>query len=286
MTLDTSGTTTVQTWGNSAGVFPALSNSAKSQQPLLLQSAVNGLPALRFDGVDDTLLSTQSGLGTAIPEATVFLVVAPRSNGGGYRAFFSGRATGGNDYLTGLNIDMMSAPSSTFSTLNFESPKRRTPGGIDFMTADFPFATWHIVQVNCWNSGFRMVVDGIEQDILAAAGNATLDFTEIRVGSRFYAGVASGFLDGDIAEVLIYDRQLSCHHISQTGVYLSHKYNLPGGYQSCAADYNDDCLVDFFDYLDFVAAFATQDPAADFNQDSVVDLFDYLDFVGAFAGGC
>ena len=55
---------------------------------------------------------------------------------------------------------------------------------------------------------------------------------------------------------------------------------------SCDADFNGDTIVDFFDYLDFVAAFAANDPASDFNADTVVDFFDYLDFVAAFAAGC
>jgi len=54
----------------------------------------------------------------------------------------------------------------------------------------------------------------------------------------------------------------------------------------CAADFNRDRAVDFFDYLDFVQAFATVGTSADFNHDSVVDFFDYLDFVDAFAAGC
>ncbi len=55
---------------------------------------------------------------------------------------------------------------------------------------------------------------------------------------------------------------------------------------SCNADFNNDAVVDFFDYLDFVVAFADGLIAADFNADSVVDFFDYLDFVQAFSGGC
>ncbi|MBU6413508.1 MAG: hypothetical protein KGS45_08540 [Planctomycetes bacterium] len=54
----------------------------------------------------------------------------------------------------------------------------------------------------------------------------------------------------------------------------------------CAADFNADDILDLFDYLDFVAAFAASEPAADFNQDSVIDFFDYLDFVASFAAGC
>jgi hypothetical protein len=54
----------------------------------------------------------------------------------------------------------------------------------------------------------------------------------------------------------------------------------------CPADFNLDGQVDFFDYLDFVQAFAAEDPRADFNGDGQIDFFDYLDFVAAFADEC
>ncbi len=54
----------------------------------------------------------------------------------------------------------------------------------------------------------------------------------------------------------------------------------------CVADYNGDTVVDFFDYLDFVADFSSNAPGADFNADTVIDFFDYLDFVAAFSVGC
>ena len=54
----------------------------------------------------------------------------------------------------------------------------------------------------------------------------------------------------------------------------------------CGADFNADGQIDFFDYLDFVDAFAIAADEADFNGDGVVDFFDYLDFVDAFSIGC
>ncbi|MBU6412074.1 MAG: hypothetical protein KGS45_01250 [Planctomycetes bacterium] len=54
----------------------------------------------------------------------------------------------------------------------------------------------------------------------------------------------------------------------------------------CGADFNSDGVVDFFDYLDFVAEFSGATVSADFNNDAVIDFFDYLDFVAAFSGGC
>lgn len=52
---------------------------------------------------------------------------------------------------------------------------------------------------------------------------------------------------------------------------------------SSLADFNSDAVVDLFDYLDFVAAFAANDPTADFNNDFAIDFFDYLDFLVIFS---
>ncbi len=54
----------------------------------------------------------------------------------------------------------------------------------------------------------------------------------------------------------------------------------------CPADFNGDGSTDFFDYLDFVDAFSSEDPAADFNNSGTIDFFDYLDFVDAYSAGC
>ncbi len=55
---------------------------------------------------------------------------------------------------------------------------------------------------------------------------------------------------------------------------------------ACPSDFNDDGIVDFFDYLDFVAAFSSGDMSADFNGNATLDFFDYLDYVEAFSTGC
>jgi subtilisin family serine protease len=58
----------------------------------------------------------------------------------------------------------------------------------------------------------------------------------------------------------------------------------------CAADFNADGFVDFFDFDDFVACFdGSQCPLGqndDFNTDGFADFFDFDDFVTAFGAGC
>ncbi len=60
----------------------------------------------------------------------------------------------------------------------------------------------------------------------------------------------------------------------------------PATLRMCLADFNCDGGADFFDYLDFVDAFSSQQSVADFNIDGSIDFFDYLDFVDAFSIGC
>ena len=58
------------------------------------------------------------------------------------------------------------------------------------------------------------------------------------------------------------------------------------GPPSCPVDFDGNGFVDFFDYLDYLAAFENADPRADLNGDEFIDFFDYLDFVNVFEVGC
>lgn len=60
----------------------------------------------------------------------------------------------------------------------------------------------------------------------------------------------------------------------------------PASLTVCAADFNCDGAVDFFDYDDFVTAFEAGDASADFDQDGTLDFFDYDGFVRAFETPC
>lgn len=54
----------------------------------------------------------------------------------------------------------------------------------------------------------------------------------------------------------------------------------------CIPDFDDNGVLDFFDFLAFQDAFAAKDPRADLARDGVFDLFDFLAFQDVFAYGC
>ncbi len=59
----------------------------------------------------------------------------------------------------------------------------------------------------------------------------------------------------------------------------------PAGIQ-CPADLNSDGVLDFFDALAFLGAFAAGDSVADWNQDGVFDFFDAQQYLSDFSAGC
>jgi hypothetical protein len=96
-------------------------------------------------------------------------------------------------------------------------------------------------------------------------------------------------LDGVVNET---DRTIAQSHVGQAGGWAQGDVDGDGQITSadvtliCPADFNGDGQSDFFDYLDFAAAFDAETCSADFNGDCQVDFFDYLDFVAAFDVGC
>ena len=94
------------------------------------------------------------------------------------------------------------------------------------------------------------------------------------------------YVTGGSASTLPLPTAIRCFTGGSTAGNLTGFDNISVTPSGCAADFNGDTVVDFFDYLDFVDAFAANDPSADFNNDTVIDFFDYLDFVDAFAAGC
>src|SRR5690606_11456848 len=99
----------VAAWQNkAAGRSDALTSEGQAR-PRLVEEAMGGQPAVRFDGQNDVLRDTD--FGESAREWTVFLVANPRSNKGdgvpnGFHGFFSATAPGAWDWASGLTIDM------------------------------------------------------------------------------------------------------------------------------------------------------------------------------------
>jgi hypothetical protein len=116
----------------------------------------------------------------------------------------------------------------------------------------------------------------LEREILTAEAPGAGSWARFRVTGTLPAGAASGL-------PLVISLEAAGAQVDFDAVTLERG-------AGCAADFNGDGFLDFFDYADYVACFEANACApgtsADFNADGFVDFFDYADYVAAFEAGC
>ncbi len=219
-------------WYDASGFGRHLAQRNQLQQPQL--AIYSEQAAVRFDGQDDCLEAAPLGL--KFNDVTLFLVAAPRSNAGGFHAFLSLQAIGKNDYTSGLSLDMGAERSERFTALNAEGSGFSGAKNLLREGQALPFRTFHTFCITSSASGpegkkgaTSLFVDGQpagerprKKSSIAADG--------IVLGARVYSNSADppflqGFLDGEVAEVLLYDRLLNDDERRQVHEYLATKYS-------------------------------------------------------------
>ncbi|MCI0455870.1 MAG: ThuA domain-containing protein [Gemmataceae bacterium] len=187
--------------------------------------AAAGYTALRFAGERQHLART--GLDRSYRDVTVFLVAAPFANPGSFRGFLALNQAGKNDYTSGLTIDQGPGVTARFQSLNVEGAG--FVGAANLLQDGSEFGT---VQRLCITStpgagGTRLYVNG------KPAGqrdrrDSTLRMDQLTVGARFYTNggppQVRGFLEGDVLELLIYDRVLSKAERERVETYLAARH--------------------------------------------------------------
>jgi putative heme-binding domain-containing protein len=214
----------IDTWPDGSGKGRHLRQPLPAAQPRRVQIGDSWL--VRFDGQDDHLRCT--GLNQSLTAGTVFIVAAPHSNTGDFRAFFAANAPGQRDYETGFTIDMGAGLGLQFDSLNCEG--RGFGGAQNLLPTPYPFGTLHIIEtvINPDRQAVQLILDG------RPAGDrlftpATLRLDELTVGARYYTNgpgpqQVRGFLQGDIAEVLLYNRVLTAAESKTVRKYLDDKH--------------------------------------------------------------
>jgi putative heme-binding domain-containing protein len=209
-------------WPDGSGRGRHLRQPADDARPTFLKVGDAGL--VRFDGVDDHL--RVAGRPGEVRGFTLFLVLAPRANGGDWRGFIGTNAAGGRDYETGLTVGFGPAGAPRMTDLNVEG--RGFGGYRNLLKTPGPFGKLHTVEVRGGEKAVRAFVDGAPSgERPRGAGPVSLE--EITVGARFpMAGneqpTARGPVRADFAEVLLYGRELSDAEAKQVRDYLSAKY--------------------------------------------------------------
>jgi putative heme-binding domain-containing protein len=210
-------------WLDASGKRRDLTQRTAAAQPLFHSS--DGYTAVRFDGERQHL--ARSGIDRSYPALTIFLVAAPFANPGDFRGFLALNQAGKNDYVSGLTIDQGPGWTQRFESLNVEGAG--FGGAVNLLRDGSEFGT---VQRLCVTStagkgGTRLYVNGKlagQRD----RGDSTLHMDQLTVGARFYTNggppQVRGFLEGDILEVLLYDRELTGDERAAVEKYLAAKH--------------------------------------------------------------
>lgn len=186
----------VSDWLDQSGQLRDLSQSG-SQRPLLKLAIQNGKPVVRFDGTNDAM--TSATITTKNEPFTVF-TVAKRASAAANGAIFDGKTTNGRILLNNV-------------------PQYRILGGTAAGTSD---ALWHALSMIANASSDQLWVDGASVIGPSAQGTGVLD--GYTVGSD---ATAANWLNGDIAEVLIYDTALGTTDRQSVEAYLKAKWGTP-----------------------------------------------------------
>lgn len=193
-------------------------------QPRALQQADTWF--LRFDGEDDSLRLENTGLRAA--SISVFLVAAPHSNAGDFRGLFAANAPERRDYESGFTLDLGPGPGRALDQVNVEG--RGFGGANDLLTTSAPFGTVHVLE---------MVADAAARRIQFRMDGrlegerpwepAELSLEQLTLGARYYtngpgAQQVRGPYQGDLAELLVFDRVVSESEAEQLRNLLRQKY--------------------------------------------------------------
>lgn len=212
----------VRRWNDASGSGLDAVQAADSQQPRLIANSINGRPALRFDGANDTLLLPRPAGTNSFTLVSVFRTglgheVDPESSGGvggvsGQRWLFGaahgGDFNGGAGVSVGTNgVSVYEHGSGYMPALAVYAGRTGSPWALLTVTYDAKRPT-----ISVQGSTVRNGVGSPRAQVTAP--------TEIGAGSY-------GAFSGDLAEVLMFDRPLTEAERRGLERWLADKYSIP-----------------------------------------------------------
>lgn len=216
----------VSTWTDQAGNGTISANQATAaSQPTFVSSGVNGRPVVRFDGSDDCL--SFSGVPVnGLTGMTILMVSAnsvsqsPTTHAQATAIYWDETASWGTVYLspyqTKVNFRFGTTQTSNLPTYNRPS----SVGGNFTITSVTHNGTTEALHVN---GSSALTPTGKLATISATSSNGYVG----RGWSNSASNLLTTFYNGDIAEVIVYNRALTDSERQTVESYLSAKYFAP-----------------------------------------------------------
>jgi len=219
VTKDGSGR--VSQWADLSGAANHAAQATSANQPLWVENMLAGKPVIRFDGTNDHLQT--AAFGSELAQPNTIIVLWKLSGDDSSRTVIDGIASNKRNSV----IKALNSPPSWNREIILHAGSPNLPGSPLAAPSDFIItgALFHGTASKLW-------IDGA---LDAQGETGTQALTGVTVGGRYDGAVNN--LNGDIAEILIYDRALSDGERQGVEQYLGIKWlgwTLPPGASLCS----------------------------------------------------
>jgi hypothetical protein len=181
-------------------------STAPNLAPKLITNAINSRPVLRFDGVDDFLTSTTSSIHTN-SGLSIIAVAKTANTSNADQTYIAKFDTTNNEREWRLQNDEFNIVSNTLTFTN---------NNTNFNILN---ALWSPTSPE-----LSLSINNNSATTATGAPNITTTSEPIIVGANLQG--SAGFLNGDIAEILVYNKKLSTDELNKIRTYFNSKYNI------------------------------------------------------------
>ena len=221
----------IATWADSSGNGRDAAQATADNKPTFKTNIVNGLPVLRLDGTADYMTISDFAFSSSATPAGLSVFVVAKYDAippAAYEPIFSHFDTNsqrawsiGSRTLTGR---LRGKVSKDGANTNFKS---YISGAAAAATGDF-----FIGAMVFGSSALSLYTNGVLENptkttdgTVDVIHNSTADLT---IGAELASGsvIANSYMDGDIAELIVYDQKLDDGERSRVERYLSNKYDI------------------------------------------------------------
>jgi hypothetical protein len=212
------GSNQVSSWGDQSSNGYNATQSTSANQPTLVASAINGLPAISFNGTS-SILQFPTGFANFSSGASIFIVTKPAATTSSSQFLNLGTGSS-NDYNIGIQINSSTKAEYFVYNSAGTTATRVAYGTVIGTVAQLLDAVQSGTSATIWTNG------------LTGVNNASMNSIPTDTSGRTnnYLGQGSGganYFSGYIAEVLIYNTALTTVQRQAVETYLINKYGLP-----------------------------------------------------------
>jgi prepilin-type N-terminal cleavage/methylation domain-containing protein len=203
------------------------SNSPYASNPTYTLNAINGLPALSFNGSSQYLALTDSTI-LAATSYTVFVVEQPAKISGTYNYFIAASGSCSVSTCFAMGHGNISSGTYTIYMSHYSNDIATTASNI----TGLGYQTYKPIL----HSGFFTIGGSRKYFYNGTAGNSDSNAAAISSNSSMTignaAGLAAGFYQGMIGEIIIFNRNLSTQERWAIETYLGQKWGITTNQQS------------------------------------------------------